>query len=69
MRFQNILIGLQEGLKIQANEKSATTKPSEASSLGLSTGPGPYGLPVGLPVGIPAETLTCRSRLPVAAGP
>jgi hypothetical protein len=38
-------------------------------AIGLSTGAGPYGLPVGLPVGIPAKTLTCRSRLPVAAGP
>jgi hypothetical protein len=37
--------------------------------LGLSAGAGPYGLPVGLPMGIPAKTLTCRSRLPVAAGP
>jgi hypothetical protein len=37
--------------------------------IGLSTGAGPYGLPVGLPMGIPAKTLTCRSRLPVAAGP
>jgi hypothetical protein len=37
--------------------------------LGLSTGAGPYGLPVGLPMGVPVKTLTCRSRLPVAAGP
>jgi len=36
--------------------------------VGLSMGAGPCGLPVGLPVGIPANTLTCRSRLPVATG-
>ena len=39
------------------------------NGLGLSMGPGPYGLPVGLPMKIPAKTLTCRSRLPVATGP
>jgi hypothetical protein len=51
------------------NGNLLTTTHQHSCQLGLSTGAGLYGLPVGLPMGIPAKTLTCRSRLPVAAGP